>query len=541
MRSRVRLTFACAVLAALAGLVGSASAKGSVPLPTAVVAKDVLLQSDGRIVVSVETPATDRFTVVRLRPDGSLDPSFGGGDGVAEIIIEPTRTAVVKDLALQPDGRIIASGHVMKDQTDSKFVLVRLRSDGSPDPTFSGDGKVITDFVTRNGWNPSVALTKDGSIVAAGSDFTGAGILVARYRSDGTPEPTFDVDGMAIIDLPGPSEEAYDAAVDQAGNAVVAGRNYVQSVGPDNFLARVRPDGHLDPSFGLGGVVVWNAGEHHEAARSVAVQGDGRIVVAGTTDDWSSVTLARYLPSGQPDQSFGEEGYVVSALDPAPSLFPGVVDLALLRDGRIAVSSTYSIPSAGRVQVVTSSGAPDHSFDGDDGVVELKLGGPDRWDDGGFLAVTRDGKLVVAGTHRDQNLAPGILEVVAVPSIAPVADVAPTIEAAPNPASAGPVEFLVHVRNNGPGGASGVALRFEATQATGEVRTSQGECSSPLSYVTTCALGSIPVGEEAIVSVTTTVTGFEEGLFGTATVTSSSIDLDTGNDTATAEVVINPT
>ena len=151
--------------------------RGQLPLPTAVVAKDVLLQSDGRIVVSVQTPATDRFTVVRLRPDGSLDPSFGGGDGVAEIIIEPTRTAVVKDVALQPDGRIIASGHVMKDQTDSKFVLVRLRSDGSPDPTFSGDRKVTTDFVTRNGWNPSVALSKDGSIVAAGSDFTGAGIL----------------------------------------------------------------------------------------------------------------------------------------------------------------------------------------------------------------------------------------------------------------------------------------------------------------------------------------------------------------------------
>jgi hypothetical protein len=69
---------------------------------------------------------------------------------------------------------------------------------------FSEDGKVITDFVTRNGWNPSVALTKDGSIVAAGSDFAGAGILVSRYRADGTPDPTFDVDGVAVIDLPGP-------------------------------------------------------------------------------------------------------------------------------------------------------------------------------------------------------------------------------------------------------------------------------------------------------------------------------------------------
>jgi hypothetical protein len=99
----------------------------------------------------------------------------------------------------------------------------------------------------------------------------------------------------------------------------------------------------------------------------------------------------------------------------------------------------------------------------------------------------------------------------------------------------------VHVRNDGPGGANGVTLRFEASQATGDVRTSQGTCTSPLSYVTTCTLGSISVGEEAIVSITTMVTGFEEGLFGTATVTSGSIDPNTTNDTANAEVLISAT
>ena len=123
-------------------------------LPTPGRVKDMAIQRDGKVVVAFQTAATDRFTLVRLQLDGSLDPTFGG-DGIVETVVEPTRHSIIHDIALQPDGRIVAAGHVIEDVNDSKFALLRYRTDGSLDPTFSGDGKVITDFVTGNGLNPA--------------------------------------------------------------------------------------------------------------------------------------------------------------------------------------------------------------------------------------------------------------------------------------------------------------------------------------------------------------------------------------------------
>ena len=125
-----------------------------------------------------------------------------------------------------------------------------------------------------------------------------------------------------------------------------------------------------------------------------------------------------------------------------------------------------------------------------------------------------------------------------VPTLWPVADLAPVVEATPNPAPAGEVEFQVRVRNDGPVAATGVELTFDVTQVTDEARTSQGKCSTPIAGTTTCVLGSIATGAEAVVSVATWVTGFEDGLFGTAIVTSGSTDPDPSDDIVTTEVIV---
>ena len=145
MRLRVLAAAVLAALAPLSILVATAPVVAAGPMPTPGRVKDVAIQSDGKVVVAFQT-TSDRFTLLRLSLDGALDPTFGG-DGIVETVIEPTMSSIVHDIALQPDGRIIAAGHVIKDVHDSKFALVRYRTDGSLDPTFSGDGKVITDFV----------------------------------------------------------------------------------------------------------------------------------------------------------------------------------------------------------------------------------------------------------------------------------------------------------------------------------------------------------------------------------------------------------
>ena len=173
-------------------------------------------------------------------------------------------------------------------------------------------------------------------------------------------------------------------------------------------------------------------------------------------------------------------------------------DLALLRDGRIAVSSIFYSPSDVRLQVHTASGALDPAFDGDDGILELDLSGQDRWDAGGFIAGTRDGKIVVAGTHADGSSTPGTLEVVAVPSLHPVADVAVSIGATPNPAPAGPVRVPGAGAQRRADGGTGVAphVRGVATDRDGAARA-RARASRWSRTTTTCTFGTIPVGGEA--------------------------------------------
>ena len=236
----------------------------------------------------------------------------------------------------------------------------------------------------------------------------------------------------------------------------MAGRMKLHGASPEQVLARVRPDGQLDAGFGEASLVLWDSGHGGiQAARSVDIQGDGRIVVAGVTGYESFVTLSRYLPTGQADPSFGNGGHAVTYVDHVGSGTTVGHDLALLRDGRIAVSSIVSGPSDVRLQIHTVNGVLDPAFDGDDGIVEIDLSGQDRWDAGGLIAAARDGKIVVAGTHAGGSNTPGTLEIVAVPSLAPVADLAVSVTATPNPAPAGPVEFQVRVRNDGPMAATG--------------------------------------------------------------------------------------
>ena len=539
MRLRALAAAVLAAFAPLSILAASAPVHAG-PLPTPGMIKDVVVQSDGKILVAFQTAATDRFTILRLGLDGALDPTFGG-DGIVETVFAPHMTSIVGDLALQPDGRIVAAGHTMTDIHFSKFAVVRYRTDGSLDPTFSGDGKVVTDFITGNGWDPNVAVASDGSIIAAGSETSSAGVLVARYRGDGSPDTAFDVDGMATFDLPGTWEAAFDVAADASGNAVVVGRVHVPGSVPKQVIARVRPNGQLDSGFGSGGLVVWDAGHGGvQAARAVAIQSDGRIVVAGVAGYEQIVTLSRYLPSGQSDQSFGDAGHELTYSD---GQSPGAAvggDVALLPHGRIAVSSNAGWPTDVRLQVHTPNGELDPAFDNGDGKLDVDLSGADR-QDRGLITVARDGKIIVAGNHNDDsNSLYGTLEVLAVPSLAPVGDVAVSVGATPNPASQGPVQFQVRVRNDGPMEATGVGLTFDASQATGPGVPSRGSCKSPQPRITTCTFGAIPPGAEVLVSIGTSVTGTEEGLFGTATITSTSHDPDPSDNSTTLEVIINP-
>src|SRR5438046_618184 len=154
---------------------------------------------------------------------------------------------------------------------------------GDLDTTFGTGGRVVTDFGGSEE-TPALALQPDGRIVVAGSSVLvfGFNFALARYNPDGTLDLSFGQGGRVLTSF-GRSERARSLALQPDGRIVVAG-----SSGFDFALARYNPDGSLDSSFGVGGKVTTDfsgTGRFEEEAHAVALQPDGKIVVAGTADE----------------------------------------------------------------------------------------------------------------------------------------------------------------------------------------------------------------------------------------------------------------
>ena len=190
-------------------------------------ASSVVLQPDGKIVVAGSGLA-------RYNSDGSLDPSFGSGG------IVTTPPGVVASLALEPDGKIVVAGSS----------ILRYLPDGSLDPSFGSGGQVS---LTRNFFGKAVLIQPDGKIVVAGRVGGGGGTLaVARLQQDGSLDSGFGSGGMVVTGFGIAYSEANALARTVGGKLLVAGDS---GAGKNLIVGRYNSDGSLDPSFGTGGKV----------------------------------------------------------------------------------------------------------------------------------------------------------------------------------------------------------------------------------------------------------------------------------------------
>jgi uncharacterized delta-60 repeat protein len=283
----------------------------------------VVLQADGKIVVAGSvflrngTSWQENFALFRYRSDGSLDGSFGAG---GEVVTNFGRfgASEAKGIVLQADGRIIVAGSVWFTNT-SVFGLARYRTDGSLDPTFGNGGLVTTDWENNSASKEAlaVAVQPDGRIVAVGH--SGIDFALARYRIDGTLDPSFGTGGKAYIYW-GASSQASGVSVQSNGKIVAAGFS-----GSTFALARFRTDGTLDPTFGNGGKVITAIGSGSKA-NAVALAADGRIIAAGWSD--GRFALARYAgdptgPGNGPSNSDGSDEHRLGSSPTNDSLSPG--------------------------------------------------------------------------------------------------------------------------------------------------------------------------------------------------------------------------
>jgi uncharacterized delta-60 repeat protein len=247
---------------------------------------------------------------------------------------------------------------------------------GRLDPTFSGDGKVRTEFHSNEDWANDVAVLPNGKTVAVGVatpggeiyDGTGDAVFaVAMYGRDGRLDQTFGGDGRRNINFrPDPRGELYDyeeatsVAVQADGKIVVAGQVSRPGLLTSQIsLARLTPRGRLDPTFGGDGKIFSNAvcgGDHCllERPERVLIQGDGKILVLGCLGCdpvGSELLLVRFRPNGGADPTFGDGGFVTTDVTPHVDY---AMDGALRPHGVIlALTATFEIvryDSSGEVQ-----------------------------------------------------------------------------------------------------------------------------------------------------------------------------------------------
>jgi uncharacterized delta-60 repeat protein len=339
-------------------------------------ALDLAIQADGKLVVAGWAGVFDSsFALARYNPDGNLDATFGFGGKVTTDFSSGGDGA--RAIALQPDDKLVVVGHA----DSNNIALARYNIDGTLDPGFGNGGKVTTDvdaFKIDDALD--VALQPDGKIVVAGR--SGGDFALARYLPDGSLDTSFGTGGTVMTDFGRPGESAVAVVLQPNGKIVLAA-----SSGGDFALARYNADGSPDLSFGAGGTVKTDFGGR-DAARAIVLQPDDNFVVAGESS--SRFALARYLPDGNLDTSFGTGGTVTTQFGLHGWSASAI---ALQPDGKIVVAGGPG--SAVVVVRYTPDGGLDLPF-GDDGVVATDFGF--GLTHSAAVALQPDGKIVVAGT-----------------------------------------------------------------------------------------------------------------------------------------------
>ena len=300
----------------------------------------------------------------------SLDTSFGKSGRVV-VDFGEDNYAIAGDLAVQPDGKIVAVGWVK-----GRIGFARLLANGALDPSFGSGGIALTGFgiQVREAMPPRLALQPDGAIVAVGMaanpDALGKyDFGVVRVTKDGQLDPAFAQGGAGYFQVGPKSDVAQDVVVQPDGKLVVAGYS-VSATGNSDFAAiRLTPTGRLDTSFGTGGSVVipMDPDSGMDSASALGLTPDGRIVLAGVTaraETSFDVAVMRLTPTGALDTTFGGDGRAELALGTG-AWVEIVRSLLVAPDGSFYVGGSALQPGFGPSQVAlthfTADGVADWS------------------------------------------------------------------------------------------------------------------------------------------------------------------------------------
>jgi uncharacterized delta-60 repeat protein len=360
----------------------------------------------GKILLGVHASngSFTEFTLVRLHPDGTRDETYGGG-----MIRLPGRHTAgsnryggAQTMGLLPDGRIRAASYAQTGTTRVSEVFA-FKPDGSPDQTFALQGVLALDGVPLLA--STLCVRPDGRIVIAGDQQAPLLWAHGQRLPTGAADPDFNGGGLLITSVGGTSTPTVNRMiVDDTGGTITAGAARSSGNLSDIVVARHLSNGTLDSSFGQGGICTTALAER-DSVLCMTRTVDGRILIGGgigpaSNSSTSTPLVARYLPNGTLDSSFGSGGTYFPTLEQNTQ----VTDVVPLPDGRFLAALspvTRSLAARPLLARFLSNGALDPSF-GNNGramsstpAVYARIRG---------VAVQKDGRIVVVGQAGSTDL-----------------------------------------------------------------------------------------------------------------------------------------
>lgn len=333
---------------------------------------DAAIQPDNKILLAGYQGGNGGYgnmLIVRLNKNGTLDNTFGSG-GFYTLYITGHHSEC-RQVAVQPDGKIIAAGYINTLILTSYFIYdyaaIRLNTNGTLDSTFGVNGIVREDLGTVD-IAQAVSVLSDGRIVLGGaSNYYGISKSAALcLLPNGTPDMTFGSNGWKFIDFYGGTSGCYAMASEPDDDIIMVGpANFSGTTGAtySTGLAKIKPSGLLDSTFGIGGIDTFFSGSTAVGMNDVGLQTDGKIVTAGytlTNNGHQAFLTARFTNSSALFRQVAATPPVSNLLIyPVPVLsntfqincdLQSASDVALMvynLDGRLIHSKAFGIRDAG--------------------------------------------------------------------------------------------------------------------------------------------------------------------------------------------------
>jgi len=265
------------------------------------VIKACVVQQDGKIVLGGY--CEDAFCALRFNANGSVDTGFASnGLFVNELGLNDS---FVECMTLQDDGKIVLAGWgiISSDHNFYESIVARLDEQGNLDPTFGDTGYIVFDVNDDLDSAHDVAVLSDGRILINGyyhiyqEGTLRYGIYLNRRNADGSVDTSFGTNGFVMTECVSYAENySEEMVIAEDGTIFCTGNTRSGGGGQDLLVSSFLENGEINTAFGTNGYVVVEFGENQSDSRALAMQPDGKLVVAGTMfdNDGAMLMLARF-------------------------------------------------------------------------------------------------------------------------------------------------------------------------------------------------------------------------------------------------------